>query len=128
MPILADFCLFDMVTDGETIQRVAWGHADPAQQELVPRYVPPRRFEDHPAGRVLVTGQAQLVAEVTDAWMQAAATSPEHLQFMRDLGVHSLMRVPLIARECPIGVLTFRTVEELPGTERGEGGFGSTGS
>jgi signal transduction histidine kinase len=47
------------------------------------------------------------VAEVTDAWMQAAATSPEHLQFLHDLGVRSLMRVPLIPRERPIGVLTF---------------------
>jgi hypothetical protein len=98
---------FDMVTDGEAIQRVAWAHADPTQQERVPRYAPPQQLGDHPAGRTLLGGQAQLVAEVTDAWMQAAATSPEHLQFMRDLGIHWLMRVPLIARERPIGVLTF---------------------
>jgi signal transduction histidine kinase len=107
VPTLADVCFFDVVTDGETIQRVAWAHTDPAQQERVPRYVPPRPLGDHPAGRTLLGGQARLVAEVTDAWMQATATSPEHLQFLRDLGVRSLMRVPLVARERPIGVLTF---------------------
>jgi GAF domain-containing protein len=95
VPTLADFCFFDVATDGETIQRVAWAHADPAQQERVPRYAPPRQLGDHPAGRTLLGGQAQLVAEVTNARMQAAATSPERLQFLRDLGVRSLMRVPL---------------------------------
>jgi signal transduction histidine kinase len=47
------------------------------------------------------------VAEVTDAWMRAAATSPEHLQFLRALGARLLMRVPLMVCEHPIGVLTF---------------------
>jgi hypothetical protein len=56
-PTLADFCFLDVVTDGETIQRVAWAHADPAQQERVARYVPPQQLGAHPAGRTLLGGQ-----------------------------------------------------------------------
>ncbi len=39
--------------------------------------------------------------------MQQAATSPEHLAFMRNLDLQSLMTVPLIAANQCFGVLTF---------------------
>jgi signal transduction histidine kinase/CheY-like chemotaxis protein len=39
--------------------------------------------------------------------MQAAATTAQHLQLMRDLGLTSMMAVPLIASERKLGTLTF---------------------
>jgi signal transduction histidine kinase/CheY-like chemotaxis protein/pimeloyl-ACP methyl ester carboxylesterase len=110
VPFLADFCFFDVVTPDESVQRVGWAHADPAKQELfdkVCRLVPASNFKDRPVAKALLTGQPDFEPEITDAWMQAAATSPQHLQFMRDLGLSSMMAVPLIAHERRLGTLTF---------------------
>ena len=110
VPFLADFCFVDVVAADETIRRVAWAHADPAKQELFDRidqFVPPRNGQDHPVSRVLREGEAEFVPEVTDSWMRAAATSPQHLELMRDLDLGSLMTVPLLARERRLGAFTF---------------------
>ena len=110
MPFLADFCFVDVVAADETIRRVGWAHADPAQQERFDRvdhFVPPCNCQDHPVSRVLREGRADFVPEVTDAWMRAAATSPQHLELMRDLDLGSLMTVPLMARERRLGAFTF---------------------
>jgi signal transduction histidine kinase/CheY-like chemotaxis protein len=113
VPFLADFCFFDVITPDERIQRVGWAHADPAKQELfdkVCRLVPALNFKDRPVSttRLLTElGSPDFEPEITDAWMQAAATSPQHLQFMRDLGLSSMMAVPLIAHERNLGTLTF---------------------
>lgn len=115
VPTLADFCFFDVITADKQIQRVAWWHKDPAKQEWftqVQRYIPPQNFKHHPVANVLLTGQADFVPEVSDAWIQAAATSAEHLQSMRDLQFHSLMTVPLIAHDQKLGALTFCLVRD----------------
>ncbi len=114
VPTLADYCFFDVVTEDEKIERVAWAHIDPAQQELADnlwRHIPPQEFKNHPSAKMLSTGKTEFVPEVTDVWMQAAATSPAHLQLMRDLNFHSLMTVPLVARERNLGALTFCLVD-----------------
>ena len=110
VPFFADFCFVDVVAADETIRRVGWAHHDPAKQELFDRidqFVPPRNGQDHPVSRALREGQADFVPEVTDSWMRAAATSPQHLEFMRDLDLGSLMTVPLMARERRLGAFTF---------------------
>jgi signal transduction histidine kinase/ActR/RegA family two-component response regulator len=110
VPFLADFCFVDVVADDETIRRVGWAHADPAKRGLfdaIDHFVPPRDGQDDPVSRVLREGQADFVPEVTDAWMRAAATSPQHLELMRELELRSLMTVPLMARERWLGAFTF---------------------
>ncbi len=110
VPFLADFCFVDVVAADETIRRVAWAHADPGKRGLfdaIDHFVPPRDGQAHPVSRVLREGQANFVPEVTDAWMRAAATSPQHLELMHDLGLRSLMTVPLMARERRLGAFTF---------------------
>jgi signal transduction histidine kinase len=124
VPFLADFCFFDVVTPGEKIQRVGWAHADPAKQDLfdkVCRFVPALNFapvayapgSPRSVAKALARqeprppGHADFEPDITDAWMQAAATSPQHLQFMRDLGLSSMMAVPLIVHERNLGTLTF---------------------
>jgi signal transduction histidine kinase/CheY-like chemotaxis protein len=110
VPFLADFCFFDVVTTHKRIQRVAWAHVDPVKQELFDKVcslVPALNFKDRPVANALLTGHPDFEPEITDAWMQAAATSPQHLQFMRDIGLSSMMAVPLIAHERKLGALTF---------------------
>ena len=110
VPGLADFCFFDLVQPDGTLRRVAWAHVDPAWRDMfdaVARFVPPPHFEAHPTAQVLRTGQSVLVPEVTDAWIQGAATTPEHLGFMRALRFHSVMAVPLWLRDHLLGIVTF---------------------
>lgn len=115
VPTLADFCFFDVVTDSEKIQRVAWQHKDSAKQGWLDRaqhFVPPHNFQENPIAEVLFSGKSKLVPDVTDSWMQVAAINPEHLQFMRELEFCSLMTVPLIARNRNLGALTFGLLSE----------------
>lgn len=115
VPTLADCCFFDVLTADEKSQRVAWQHVDPDKREWFDRvqhYVPSYPFKHHPAANVLLTGKATFVPEVSHAWMQEAATSEEHFQFMRDLQLRSLMTVPLIAHDRKLGTLTFCLVAE----------------
>ncbi len=110
VPFLADLCFVDVVEADETIRRVGWAHADPARRDLfgrIDQFVPPRNGQDHPVSRVLRNGQVELVPEVTDSWMQAVAASPQHVEFMRELELRSVMTVPLVAQERMLGAFTF---------------------
>ncbi|MBF2000090.1 MAG: response regulator [Synechococcales cyanobacterium M58_A2018_015] len=109
VPTLADYCYFDIVgADGQT-QRIAWQHCNPERRawfDRIQQFVPPSSFQAHPAAAVLASGQPQLVAVTSEAWMESIAISPEHLQFMQEAELCSLMTVPLIARDRHLGVLT----------------------
>jgi signal transduction histidine kinase/ActR/RegA family two-component response regulator len=109
VPVFADLCFFDVATADGKLERVGWAHADPAKQGLLDemgRFVLPVEFENHPIARALRTREPVFEPEVTDAWLQVAATSPRDLQVMRDLDFHSIMTVPLIAAERKVGALT----------------------
>lgn len=110
VPYLADFCFFDLVQADGSLRRVAWAHVDPAWRDMldaVGRFVPPPPFETHPTAQALRTGQSVLVSEVTEDWTQRVATSPEHLHFLRALGFHSVMAVPLWLRDHLLGIASF---------------------
>jgi signal transduction histidine kinase len=110
VPAVADCCLFDIVAADGALQRVGWAHADPAQQALfdaVGDHVPLPDLLGHPVAAALASGEPVVVPEVTDAWLQAAAISPEHVQFLRDLRLRSLVTVPLVGGGRPLGAMTF---------------------
>ncbi|HEY9619298.1 MAG TPA: response regulator [Crinalium sp.] len=109
VPTLADFCYFDVLTPEGKLQRVARHHIDPDKREWfsqIQTHIPPQDFTEHPVIYALKTGKTVLIPHVSDGWMQKAATSPEHLQFMRDSRLRSLMTVPLIANNHTLGALT----------------------
>ncbi|HEY9691437.1 MAG TPA: PAS domain S-box protein [Oculatellaceae cyanobacterium] len=109
VPFLADYCFFDILNINHTIERVGWHHRDPALVawfEQLQHYVPHSDDENHPITKVIFTGNANFVPDVTQAWMQAAATSADHLQFMQGCQLRSLITVPLIAHGRRHGALT----------------------
>ena len=114
VPAIADVCFFDAVMADGSVARVAWKHGDAARDEWVGeqiRAVPPATKE-HPSARVLRTGEPEFVAEVDDQWIVGTATSPTHERVLRELGLRSLMRVPVRDAERPIGVLTLATTND----------------
>jgi signal transduction histidine kinase len=115
VPALADWCTADMLTESGEVELLAVAHIDPAKVEWareLRRRNPPA--PDAPTGvrAVLRTGEAEMVAVVTDAMLVAAATSAEELALLRGLGFRSYICVPMIARGRVLGALTLITTNE----------------
>lgn len=114
VPELADWCVVDLNTPGG-LERAAVFHPDPAAAahvEVIRRHRPGSRS---PVLEVLRTGQARLVEDYDDAAYQATVSSDEHLSAVRALAPHSILVVPLLAREQVLGTITLL---RSPGRER----------
>jgi two-component system, cell cycle sensor histidine kinase and response regulator CckA len=113
VPAVADWCAIDLLESG-AIRRVAVEHSDPSRKELVRRLE-----EEYPtdpkaslgAARVIRTGQSEVASSIPDAVIEEAAHDEEHLRIIRELGLHSYVIAPLIAREQVLGAITFVSAE-----------------
>lgn len=103
----ADWALVDIVEEDGGARRVGAAHSDPEKAELVDelgRY-PPSVGSAGPAGRVLETGEAELVDDVDVSWIEGVAESAKHLGILFTLRPRSALVVPLRARGHTLGVL-----------------------
>lgn len=110
VPTLGDFCFFDVMTGDQQLDRVGWKHVDPTMAglaEKVRRFAPSIGATNHPVLLVLQSGQAEIIPEVTDEWLQSLAINAEHLAFLRGLNIGSVLFVPMVVGDRRIGVLTF---------------------
>jgi PAS domain S-box-containing protein len=108
VPRQADYCVIDMARRDGSIERVAARHAEPGRMPLLERL---RRFPPPKEGVVgfpvvLREGEAELVPEVSDAWIRAVAVDEEHARLLRELAPSSVILVPLRTQERVIGVMT----------------------
>jgi len=109
VPELADWCLVDIVEESGSVSQLAAAHADPAREGLLHELMAYRRFgEDAPGtvAQVLRTSRPVLVAETSESFLAERATGEEHLGLLRDLGVCSIISVPLLARGRTLGAMT----------------------
>lgn len=107
VPFLADGCFFDLVDPRGRLQRVAWQYVDSSRQSWfaqVQHYVP--TSSDSAIKHCLSTGQPIFLPQVSQEWIESTALGPEHLQFLHDLELTSLMAVPLTVHDRCLGVLT----------------------
>jgi PAS domain S-box-containing protein len=114
VPAHAELCIIDVLTDDNRIDGVAFAAADPgvrrAVQEVRRRYpLDPRG--PHPVARVLRTGAAELLEEMTDATYPAIAASDEHLELMRRLRYRSAAIAPMIGRGRTHGVISLLSLQ-----------------
>lgn len=112
VPAFADACVADLVRgDGE--ERVVVEHDDPRivalLHELHRRYRPQG---DHPLARALTDGCTICFESVDEALLGRLAGDAEHLRMLRDIGLRSLLILPLIARGRVIGRLTLAMTSE----------------
>lgn len=110
VPVLGDFCFFDLADEVGLLHRVAWQHGsegDRAWFDQVQSSLAPRREAPPPIGTALSTGETQLLIDVDETWMRQVASDDGQLQVMRRLGFHSMLVVPLQARNGTLGALTF---------------------
>jgi PAS domain S-box-containing protein len=114
VPRIADWCGIELLDEEGALRNVAVAHVDPERvklaDELRNRYpVDPDAETGVP--NVIRTGRSELYAEIPDELLVEAAQDEEHLRIMRELGLVSVMIVPLLARGRAIGAVSFVAAE-----------------
>ncbi|WP_375758412.1 ATP-binding protein [Corallococcus exercitus] len=107
VPELADWCIVDLQTPNG-LERAAVFHPDPSAAsavEIIRRHRP-RPESPSPVLEVFRTGQARLVERFDDEDYRATVSSDEHLVAVRALAPHTLLVIPLVARERLLGAIT----------------------
>ncbi|QRN96423.1 PAS domain-containing protein [Archangium violaceum] len=123
VPRLADWCAVELVEGSSPSRQVAAIHSDPAKVELVRRMRELYPSDPHAHGGtayVLRTGLSAHAPDITDDMMVASAKDTEHLRLIRELGLRSLIIVPLNARGRTLGTLSVATAESARRLETDE--------
>ncbi len=113
VPRLTDWCAVNVRDPSGRIRSLVTALADPEVEALVLALQ-----EDYPldpaaplgVGHVLLTGEAQLIADCSDAVRGRIARDAEHHRRMCALGVTSYLCVPLRARGRVLGTLSFTSL------------------
>jgi len=116
LPTLGAWCIVDIVPASGTVHRLPIVHPDPEKQGLAQQLTAGWAPEpDDPFGAPAMLRDSRTISIIDDleTVLAAAAHSPENLRLLRQLGVESLLSVPLEARGRLLGAVTF------VGTERG---------
>jgi signal transduction histidine kinase len=111
VPRLADWCSVDMLAEDGSIQRLATTHVDPDKVrrgwELTERY-PTDPADDNGVPLVLRSGEPQLMTEIPQVLLdEAVAENPELKEILDELGLRSMMIVPISARGRTLGAISF---------------------
>jgi signal transduction histidine kinase len=110
LPTLGAWCIVDIVEEDGSIRRLGIYHPEPEKQklaqELEVRWKPD--FDD-PFGAPAMLRDVRTIAitENIEATLAATARSPADLHILRQLGIGSLLTVPLVARKRLLGAITF---------------------
>lgn len=108
VPRFADWAFIHLVDDGGIPRRVKVAHADPARAALAGQF---RAVEPGPGWATLTAqtirdGAPRLVREVSEEVLRWVAHDERHLAALRSLAPHSMLVLPLHARERVIGGIT----------------------
>jgi signal transduction histidine kinase len=116
LPTLGAWCIVDILGDGDAIHRLGIFHPDPEKrklaQELEAYWAP---TPDDPFGAPAMLRDTRTIAITDDieATIAATAHGDRNLHILHQLGIGSLLTVPLVARGRLLGAVTF------VGSERG---------
>ena len=110
LPTLGAWCIVDILEEGGAINRLGIYHPDPEKQRLAQELQTSWSPEpDDPFGAAAMLRDPRTVAitENIEATLAATAHSPANLHILRQLGIGSLLTVPLLARTRLLGAITF---------------------
>jgi len=114
VPTLADWCTIDLLDAEGNIQRVAVENLD-RKKAAAAADLARRRLTRVETGRgvaaVIRGGRSRLIPEVTPEILESFSEGPAQLRILRELGIASVMIVPLIAGGKTLGAISFVSVE-----------------
>ena len=106
---VADWVVIYTIDTAGNAQRLAVAHRDPAKaraaEALQQRSMDPAGIQ--PVEQVLQTRQPLLMRSISAAQLRELSQDEEHLQIMTELGIESVMLVPLVARDRAMGAIAF---------------------
>jgi PAS domain S-box-containing protein len=114
VPTLADWCAIDVMEEDGTVERLAVEHSDPEKVALayeLQEHYPSNTETTRGIGKVLKTGEPDMMAEIPEELLDQAAMDVEHRAIMRELGLRSYMVVPMVARGRRHGAITLVSAE-----------------
>lgn len=112
VPRMADWCGVEILDANQQLEQLAVAHVDPEKRELAKEWR--RRWPRKPeslAYRVVRSGTAELVSEITPEMIARGVHDPEEQRVVTTLGLCSVIIVPLVVGGKPIGVVSFATAE-----------------
>ena len=96
-------------TNTNTTMRVKVASADPAKAALctILEQMPPDRDLPHLMRSVIESKRSLVIEHVTSEYIESLAQGPEHLQALVELGLTSLVAMPLLMRGQTLGGVVF---------------------
>jgi PAS domain S-box-containing protein len=114
IPLIADLCVIDEVAEDGQIRRLEVVFADQQRERRFAdrvRDFAPRPGWKTPQAQVIESGEPVLYPEIVDPAHDGVAQDAEHAAVMREVGVKSMLVLPLRSRGRRLGALTFVTAE-----------------
>ncbi len=114
VPHLADWTAVDILSEDGKLSRVAVAHPDPAKlavaTELADRYPsdPDAKFG---VPQVLRSGKSEMLTDIPEELLRAAAQDDHHLELILSLGLRSYIIVPIRAHGHTYGALSLVHVD-----------------
>ncbi|MCU1596122.1 MAG: hypothetical protein JWO12_3514, partial [Frankiales bacterium] len=108
IPRLADWCAVQVLEAG-ALTTIGLKHFDPAKSawaEQMRDVYPVDMDAPTGAANVLRTGTSEIYPDLPPELIEASASSPEHLEMLRELGLVSALVVPLAGRAGLFGAIT----------------------
>jgi PAS domain S-box-containing protein len=114
VPDLADWCAVDLVDEQGRREQVVVAHADPARLALAERIrgsEPAGLNPERGLGRVIATGEPELYSELPEGMLRSAARDEEQFRLLRELGMRSMLIVPMNVAARTLGAITLASAE-----------------
>jgi signal transduction histidine kinase len=110
VPELCDWCSVEMLDDAGKVYQLAVHHVDehkrPIALAMRSKY-PPDPQQMRGVMKVIRTGEPELHEVVTEAMLRMSALDDQHLRLGLEIGIHSVMIVPMHAHGRSFGAITF---------------------
>ena len=106
VPTAADVFLADLLVAG-TLEQVTMACASAQQAERLRARRPPDPASDHPIAEAIRTGQPMLTTDISPAWMERWAPSPEAREIWQSIAPTTIVVVPIRSHRQIHGALTF---------------------
>ena len=114
VPQLADWCAVEMPDEWGDLQQVALAHVDPEKVALgrrVRERYPPRPDEATGVPAVIRSGRSELYSEIPDELLEQAGLEEGQLRLIRDVGLRSVMIVPMRVGGRVLGAMMFASAD-----------------